>query len=124
MNARLMAVCSICAVVFAALVVTPGRSAPGGAAHGLFEGLKVGQLVELSNDGMGAVVRAYDEPEGRQGLNCKILEIGSDFIAFEYEGKEAAGERVEYRVPVYAFSTIQYFGKGGAKRPGTTKKKN
>lgn len=124
MNARLMAVCTICGIVLTALVVTPGRSAPSGASHGLFEGLKVGQVVELTNDGMGAVVRTYDDAEGRQGLSYKITEVGSDFIAFEFENKEQPlADHVEIRVPVYAFSAIQHVGKGGTKRPAATSKK-
>lgn len=126
MNARLMAVCTIFAIILAALVATPGRSAPGGAAHGLFEGLKVGQLVELGSDNSGAFVRTYEDGEAHPGLNYKITEIGSDFIAFDFENKEQPGsDHVEIRVPVYAFSAIQHVGKGPVKRPGgTTKKKN
>jgi hypothetical protein len=127
MNARLVAVGTICGFALAALVVSPGHSAPGGAPHGLFEGLKVGQIVELNSDGMGAIIRTYDDPESRQGVTflAKISEIGTDYIALEYEGKDPGAERVEYRLPIYAFSAIQHVGKGGPKRPAAPgKKKN
>lgn len=124
MNARLMAICTICGFVVAALIVTPGTSAPNAAGHGLFAGLKVGQAVEMSKDGIWAVLRAYEDPEGKQ-LNCTITEIGPDFIACEFDNKEPGADRIEIRMPASAFNAVQYIGRGGPKRPGgAAKKKN
>jgi len=125
MNARLMAVCTICGLVLAALIVSPGSSAPGAGAHGLFAGLKAGQLVELKTDQQGVMIRSFDDSEGRQGLNFKVTEIGADFVALEYESDDPNADRLEIRVPVYAFSAVQHVGKGGGKRPAVgVKKKN
>lgn len=120
MNARLMTVCAICGFALAVLIASPGSSAPSASGHGLFSGLKVGQMVDLTKDGIWAVVRTYDDPEGKQ-LNCTITEIGNDFIAFELESKDT-GTSAEIRVPVYNFAAVQHVGKAGPKRPATKKK--
>ena len=135
MNARLTAVCTVCGLVLAALMLssqTPQISAQSGSGKGLFSSLKSGQMVEYSFDSIGAVIRTYEEPESKPLMRAKVKEIGHDYIVLEIDDKEGLGAIVEFRVPVYSFSAVTHVGKSTKKpepnappetKPDTKKKK-
>ncbi|HLJ11661.1 MAG TPA: hypothetical protein VKU82_10745 [Planctomycetaceae bacterium] len=126
MNARNMAICTIGGFVVAALLLAP-RTHPVAAetgSKGVFSMLKVGQMVEFTSGAFGAQITTYEDAESKPQMKHKIKEIGDDYIALDYDDKDASGARVEFRLPITAISGVTHVGKTTApKKPATTPKK-
>ncbi len=129
MNARLMTVATVCGMVLAAMMLAPQPSqisAQTASGKGLFSTLRVGQMVEYTSDPLGAVIRTYEEPESKPLMRAKVREIAHDFIVLEFDDKEGLGSLIEFRVPIYRFSSITHVGKSKNADPNAapeTKKK-
>ena len=123
MNARTVAVFMVGGLVLAAFARVPLTEAQVGAgsSKSIFSQLKVGQMVEYTYDGVGAVIRTYDDADKKSLMTAKIKEIGGDFIALEVDDKEGLGTSFEIRAPVYRFSGVTHVAKSAAK-PSTKKK--
>ena len=125
MNFRLTAISAIGGLILAAFLLAPQSSAQTGAAKGstFFSQLKVGQMVELTSDATGYIIKTNDDPNSRQTMQFKITEVGNDYIGLELEPTEPNGAVAEYKIPIYAISSLTHFGAPGARRPDATAKK-
>ncbi len=144
MNARLMTTGTICALALAAFAVSPQISAqPGSAAgKGVFSSLRVGQMVEFSNDQSGSpIITTYEDDEKKPLMRHKVKEIGHDFLSLEFDDREVTGAVAETRITAYRLSMLGHVGKSSRNagtppnsdplsdkpvkgKTGTTKKKN
>ena len=127
MNARNMALCTIGGFVLAAIVLAPRThpvAAETGSSKGVFSTLKVGHMVEFWSGSFGFEIRTYEDAESKNLMKHKIKEIGDDYIAIEFDDKDASGARVETRLPITGISNVTHVGKTTApKKPPTTSKK-
>jgi hypothetical protein len=145
MKARLMTAGTICILALAAFAVAPQISAQSGstAGKGIFSTLKVGQMVEYTNDAWGSpVVYTYEDEVNKPRMRHKVKEVGHDFLALEFDDREASGATAELRISAHRLSLLSHVGKTHPKgstgddplidkpgsktntKPGTTKKKN
>lgn len=124
MNARLMAASAVGGFALAALLFSVPFSGqisaqPAGSAQatGLFAALQVGQMVEFSTDAWGGLaIKTYDDEEFKFAMTYKVKEIGSDYIALEFDDKNGTGAIAEFRLPVYRFSQVYHLGKADPKK--------
>jgi hypothetical protein len=141
MNARLITAGTIGALALAAFAVSPQISAQSGsgAGRGIFSSLRVGQMVEYTNDAWGSpIITTYEDDDKKIYMRHKVKEVGHDYLALEFDDREGSGATSETRIAGHRLSLLAHVGRTGRNaggdplsdkptkpgaKPGTTPKK-
>ena len=121
MNARFLAGGAIIGFVVAAAVLTGQSAAQVEGEKGVFSTLKIGQMVQVRQDPVGIVITSYDDPAFKTVMTSKIIEIGHDYIAVDFQASDDSG-RMEVRYPVDSIAAVTQVKKKVDSKTGPKKK--
>jgi hypothetical protein len=110
---------TICALALAAFAVAPqisAQSSASSAGKGIFSSLKVGQMVEYANDAWGSpIITTYDDADKKAFMRHKVKEIGHDYLALEFDDRDASGAVSEMRITAHHLALLAHVGKSARK---------
>ncbi|MFN0051217.1 MAG: hypothetical protein ACKV0T_03445 [Planctomycetales bacterium] len=127
MSQRFTMATALLALALAAFVISRPSDAQATKEHkGVFSTLRVGQPVEVAAVYQNAeqsmasasyVFRTYENPEAKDRMAYKVMEIGESYIALQLSQTGNPGEVWDVRVPVHSVMAV-FHVREVAKKPG------